>query len=145
MRKKLEELPVFLKAQELSVAVTAILALPAFVKNHTHRTQIAAALDSIQSNMSEGYEQSTDAHLASYLYRSKGSVAEVISRLKTAQRRGWIPQDACDRCVALGEEIGRMLGGWIKYLARCDWKDRGRHRAKFGQRDAGRPHATRTK
>jgi hypothetical protein len=26
-----------------------------------------------------------------------------------------------------GEEVGRMLGGWIKYLARCDFKDRGRH------------------
>jgi hypothetical protein len=28
----------------------------------------------------------------------------------------------------MGEELMRMLGGWIAYLARCDWKDRGRHR-----------------
>jgi four helix bundle protein len=131
MRKKLEELPVFSKASELSVAVTALLGRPAFIKNHKHRTQIAEALDSVLSNMSEGYEQSTDAHLASFLYTSKGSVAEVVSRLKSAKRRGWITEEECSTCTSLGEEIGRMLGGWIKYLARCDWKDRGRHEVKF--------------
>ena len=137
MGKKLEDLPVFLKACELFVAVTALLDRPAFIKNQKHRTQIAEALDSVLSNMSEGYEQSTDAHLANYLYTSKGSVAEVITRLKSAQRRGWITGGECERCVALGEEVGRMLGGWIKYLARCDWRDRGRHGAKFGPRERG--------
>ena len=64
--------------------------------------------------MSEGYEQSTDASLANYLYMSKGSAAEVVSRLKSAQRRGWVTEEECRQCAALGDEIGRMLGGWIK-------------------------------
>ena len=73
MRKKLEELPVYLKAKELEVAVVALLDRPVFVRNRKHRDQISEAVDSILSNMSEGYEQSTDASLAKYLYTSKGS------------------------------------------------------------------------
>jgi hypothetical protein len=53
-----------------------------------------------------------------------------VSRLKAAKKRGWITAEQCSACAALGEEIGRMLGGWIKYLARCDDKDRGRHGLK---------------
>jgi four helix bundle protein len=89
-------------------------------------TQIDDANASIMANIAEGFEQSTDAHVAKFLYTAKGSVAEVIARLRHAQRSGLIGPDECSRCVAMGDEIGRMLGGWIKYLARCDWKDRGR-------------------
>ena len=35
----------------------------------------------------------------------------------------------------MGEELQRMLGGWIEYLARSNWKDRGRH--GYGIRDSG--------
>jgi four helix bundle protein len=108
MRKKLEELPVYAKASEFSIAVTAILERPAFVRNHKHRTQISEALDSVLSNMSEGYELSSDAALANFLYISKGSAAEVVTRLKAARRRGWITEVDCRPCVAQGEEIGRM-------------------------------------
>ena len=72
---------------------------------------------------------------ASYFLPPKGSVAEVVDHvLRSAQRAGLIGPDECSRCAAMGDEIGRMLGGWIKYLARCDWKDRGR----FKGVDAGR-------
>src|SRR6185503_9996190 len=127
MRKPLEELPVYLKARDFTVAVTALLDRPAFVRNRKHRDQISEAVDSILANMSEGYEQSSDAGLAKYLYTSIGSTAEVVTRLTSAKRRGWITADELRPCADMGEEIGRMLGGWIKYLARCDWKDRGRH------------------
>ena len=60
----------------------------------------------------------------------KGSVAEVVTRLKSAQRRGWLTAEECARFTATGDEIGRMLGGWIKYLARCNWKDRGRFKVR---------------
>src|SRR5690242_13473061 len=126
MRKPLEELPVYLKARDFTVAVTALLARPPFVRNHKHRAQITEALDSILANMSEGYEESSDAGLANYLYTSKGSTAEVITRLQSACRRGWITREELAPLEGTGDEIGRMLGGWIKYLARCDFKDRGR-------------------
>jgi four helix bundle protein len=134
MAKKLEELPVFLKARDFSVAVTEIIERSVFGKNRRLKDQIVEANESILSNLAEGYEQSTDAALANYLYIAKGSVAEVVTRLKSAQRRGYLTADECAKQTATGDEIGRMLGGWIKYLARCDWKDRGRHNARMSKK-----------
>jgi four helix bundle protein len=129
MADRLEELPVFLKAQSFTIAVAAIIARPTFSRNRKLQDQIADANESILANMAEGFEQSTDAVLANYLYTSKGSVAEVLTRLKGAERRGWVTPQEYSQCAALGGEIQRMLGGWIKYLKRCDWKDRGRFEA----------------
>jgi four helix bundle protein len=84
MAQKLEEMSVFLKARDFSVAFTAILRRSAFDKNRKLKDQIAEANESILSNMAEGFEQSTDAAVANYLYIAKGSVAEVVTRLKSA-------------------------------------------------------------
>jgi four helix bundle protein len=130
MAYKLEEMSVFLKARDFSVAVSAIIARQAFGTNRRLKNQIAEANESILSNLAEGFEQSTDAAVANYLYIAKGSVAEVVTRLKSAQRRGCLTAEECAQCATAGDEIGRMLGGWIKYLARCDWKDRGRFKAR---------------
>jgi four helix bundle protein len=134
MPQKREQMDVFLKARDFSVAVTAIVERPVFEKNHKLKVQIAEANESILSNMAEGFEQSTDAALARYLYIAKGSVAEVVTRLKSAHRHGWLTTAECTRCATAGDEIARMLGGWIKHLARCDWKDRGRHNARISKK-----------
>ena len=132
MANTLQELPVYLKAREFHVAVAAIIARPAFGRNRKLHEQIADANESILANMEEGFEQSTDAVLANYLYTSKGSIAEVVVRLKGAERRGWLTSAEYSQCAALGAEIQRMLGGWIKYLRRCDFKDRGRFKRRLG-------------
>jgi four helix bundle protein len=80
--------------------------------------------------MSEGFEQPTDKAMEKYLFDAKASAAEVLVRLGTARRKGWITSDEFARCKNMGDEVRRMLGGWIKYLAQCDWKDRGRRRIR---------------
>ena len=126
MAQKLQELPVYQKADQFSAAVAAIIARPAFGRNRKLHAQILDANESILANMEEGFEQSTDAVLANHLYTSKGSIAEVVARLKGAVRQGWVTPAEYSQCATLGEEVQRMLGGWIKYLKRCDFKDRGR-------------------
>ena len=125
--RTLEELPAYRKANELWVAVTPLLDRPAFGRNRKAQEQISEALDSVLANMEEGFEQPTDRALEKYLFDAKGSAAELIVRLRMACRRGYIAPDEFARCQALGQELQRMLGGWIRYLARCDWKDRGRY------------------
>jgi four helix bundle protein len=128
MTRKLEELPIHRKAVEFCSSVTALLDRPAFGRNRKLHDQIDSANDSILSNMSEGFEQPTDRAVEKYLFDAKGSAAEVLARLETAQRKGCMTSEELARCKAMGGELLGMLGGWIKYLARCDWKDRGRHR-----------------
>jgi len=128
MAKKIEELPVFQKALEFCVAVTAILERPGFRKDRNLWDQISDATDSIPSNMREGFEQSSDAGFARYLFHSKGSLGEVLARLQRAHSKKYISSEELRPIVAVGEELGRMLGGFIRYLARSDFKDRGRHK-----------------
>ncbi len=127
MAKKVDELPVYQRARQLWVAVNAILDRSGFGKDRKLREQIGDANDSVPSNISEGFQQPTDKAFVRYLFDAKASAAEVLERLDQARRKRYISADECAAATALGEEVGRMLGGFIKYLSRCDWKDRGRH------------------
>jgi len=93
------------------------------------RNRYGTPFDSVLSNIPEGFEQPTDRSFALYLYRSKASAAEVRARLLIAWRRHYIDPTEYARCSSLGIELGKMLAGFIKYLKylrRCDRKDRGR-------------------
>jgi four helix bundle protein len=129
MARKLEELPVFSAAQRFCVAVTEILERSALSKDSKLYGQIDEANDSILSNMDEGFEQASDDGFAKYLYYSKGSVAEVMRRTRRAASKGWISADDVGRLHEMAEPLGKMLGGFIKYLKRSNFRDRGRFRA----------------
>jgi len=137
MAKRLEELPVYQKARAFTDAVAAIIDRPQFGRNRKLHQQIADANESILANMEEGFEQSTDAVLASHLYTSKGSIAEVVVRLRGARRRGWVAAGECADLATQGREIQRMLGGWIKYLKLCDFKNRGRFKESASKKIRG--------
>lgn len=127
MARKVEELPVYQKVTELGVAVTAILDRPGVRKDWKLRNQMSDAMDSAAANIEEGFELGTDRAFAKYLSTSKGSIGEIIGHLRRARRKGYVTAADLDRLIPAAEEIGRMLGGFIKYLRECDWKDRGRH------------------
>jgi four helix bundle protein len=126
MAAKLEDLPMYPKAVAFYRAVIAILDAPGLRRDRKLREQIADAADSILANMYEGFEQPTDAAFANYLFHSKASVAEVLGRLRLARLKHYITEEELLLRTNPGEELGRMLGGFIKYLKECDWKDRGR-------------------
>jgi four helix bundle protein len=127
MAKKLEELPIFLRASEFCALVDAILAESHVRRNRKLYDQIEDANDSVLSNMQEGFEQGTDAAFASYLVHSKGSVGEIVTRVKRARVRRLVSEEVSRTLEARGDELKRMLAGFIRYLRECDWKDRGRH------------------
>jgi four helix bundle protein len=137
MARRLEELPIHSTAHAFSAAVSALLRRPGLLKDRNLRDQISDANESVLANMAEGFEQPTDAGLARYLFVSKGSVAEVLQRLRLAQLKGYIRAADLRRCTDMGDELSRMLGGWIRYLAGCNWKDRGRHSVALKFRDKG--------
>ena len=127
MAHKIEELPIYAKVVEFWTAVNALLDKPQLRNNRDLHEQISRANDSIPSNMVEGFEQGTDRAFANFLTHSKGSLAEVLSRLKQAYFKKCITADELECRFVVGDELGKMLGGFIKYLRRCDWRDRGSH------------------
>ncbi|HJR58908.1 MAG TPA: four helix bundle protein [Vicinamibacterales bacterium] len=127
MAKKLDELPLYGRVTEFGVAVTEILDSPGLRKDWNLRRQLADATASIAANIEEGFEQGTDRAFARYVTIAKGSLGEVIGHLKRAQREGRLGAAEVEALVSKALELGRMCGGFIKYLHRCDWRDRGRY------------------
>jgi four helix bundle protein len=127
MAHTLEELPLYSKVLEFWYAVTEILKTPRLRKDRKLYEQIESANDSIDANMKEGFEQPTDAAFGNFVFTSKGSTAEVIARMKEAHRKKHITDEQLAEIVALGEPLGKMMGGFIKYLAASGFTDRGRH------------------
>lgn len=123
--KNIQEFQVWHNAKAFGVAVNAILGRPTFSKDFDLRNQIRNALDSVTSNMEEGFEQPTDRAFAKYLYTSKGSTAEVCGRLRLACERQHLSEPELRALIESGDEILRMTTGLIKYLHRSNRKDRG--------------------
>ncbi len=127
MADKIEELPIYPKVIAFWVAVNALLEKPRLRSDRDLHGQISRANSSIPSNMVEGFEQGTDRAFANFLTHSKASLAEVLLRLKQAYFKNHITKDELDAAATAGETLGKMLGGFIKYLRRTDWRDRGSH------------------
>jgi four helix bundle protein len=141
MAKRIEDLPIFPKAMAFWVAVHAILDRPRLRRDRKLHDQINDANDSIPSNMREGFEQSSDDGFANFLVYSKGSTAQVFTRLHEARLKEYITQPELRQRVEMGEEPGRMLGGFIKYLRRSGFKNRGSHRNTNGTNPDEQPPA----
>src|SRR5688572_24280130 len=127
MAHTLEELPLYLEVQKFWLATSAILTAPGLRKDHKLREQIESANDSIDANMKEGFEQPTDAAFANFVFTEKGSLAEVLTRSRQACEKGHITLQQVADLEALGKPLGKMMGGFIKYLHASGFTDRGRH------------------
>jgi four helix bundle protein len=127
MADRIEDLPIYPKVTQFWDAVNAILENPKLRSDRHLHSEIARANTSIPSNMVEGFEQSPDRAFANFLTHSKGSLAEVLLRLKQAYFKTYITADQLAPITSSGEELAKMLGGFIKYLRRSDFRDRGSH------------------
>ena len=130
MAQKLNELRVYLEAQAFWESVNALLERPGYRRDRKLWDQTSSANDSITANISEGFEQPTDAAFAKYLFHSKGSLAEVVARLREARSKGYFTQPELMDLVSAGESLSRSLGAFIRYLDNCGWKDRGRFKSR---------------
>ncbi len=80
--------------------------------------QIKRAVDLISANIAEGCGRRTKKELVHFLFIAMGSAFELESRLLSARRRGFIPDDACiNRTI----EIKKILWGLIRAVngGRC--------------------------
>ena len=111
MAHKVEELPIHTKVVAFWRAINATLEHSKLRRDSEAYEQISRANDSIPSNLVEGFEQSTDKSFANFVGYSKGSLAEVLKRLRKAYYRRLVTADELRTHLEAGEELGKMLGG----------------------------------
>jgi four helix bundle protein len=89
MAQRVEDLKVWQRARQFCVAVNAIIGRPGFQRDRRLRDQLSDAVDSVISNIAEGFTHPSDRAFARYLFISKASNAEARTRLLVACDKGY--------------------------------------------------------
>jgi four helix bundle protein len=111
-----EDLEVWQKARQLSKVIYEKTIEGSFVKDYSLRDQINRSSGSIMDNIAEGFERDGRQEFIQFLSYSKGSSGETRSQLYRALDRGHITKEEFTDLSKQTKEIGKSLGGFIKYL-----------------------------
>ena len=89
-----------------------------FGRDYSLRDQVRRAATSVLLNIAEGFERGNRKEFRHFVEIAKASCGEVRAGLLIAYDIGYLSKDVFEALSADGEELGRMLGGLRKALAR---------------------------
>jgi four helix bundle protein len=107
--KCFEDLIVWQKSRDLSVAIYRLTGNGAFARDYGLRDQIRPAAVSVMSNIAEGFGRYSRNELRQFLFVARGSVSEVRCQLYLARELEYVSPQEHDRLHELCLEIARML------------------------------------
>ena len=81
-------------------------------------SQARRAAASVSANIAEGYGRQSSVSYAQFLKIARGSLKELETHLWLAERVGVAQPDSCAGALAQSDELGKMLSGLIKAVAR---------------------------
>ena len=121
---RFEDIDAWQKASSLTARVHVLTAKGSDSRDYAFVWQIRTGAISVMSNIAEGFEREGTKAIVNFLSLAKGSAAEVRTLLYAALDIGY-----CDR-AKFGElsfsatEIGRMIGGLMRYLCQSEMRSR---------------------
>ena len=113
-----EKLDVWQKAIEFVVAIYK--ATEGFPKDERFGliSQLRKAAVSIPANIAEGAARTSPKECAYFLSNSQGSTSEVETELLIAYRLRYIANPEYERLMSTLDDVGRMLSGLTRHLAK---------------------------
>ena len=84
-------------------------------------SQLRRAAVSVPSNIAEGQGRKGDGEFKHFLRLSLGSLMEVETQIIISKRLGYLEPSAAETVLRDTAELGRIMNGLIKSLAR-DWR-----------------------
>ena len=118
MYKRFEDLPVYQTAAELTECIYSLIAGSAIQQDFSFKDQLRKATLSITNNIAEGFERDSNNEFRYFLRVAKGSAGEVRSMLLIAHRLEYISDQQLSQFNSNLEDIGRQIGGFLRYLQR---------------------------
>ena len=106
-----EKLEVWQKAIELTDAVYNFTRPFPNEERFGLTSQMRRCSVSVASNIAEGSGRGSTPDFARFVEIAYGSLMELITQLKIANRQGFLPNAAYDEAYSKSETIGRMLSG----------------------------------
>ena len=124
-----EEIQSWQKARELTKVIYKTTRAKEFSDDYDLKKQIRRASDSIMANIAEGFERGGTNEFVNFISIAKGSSGEMQSHLYVALDQEYITQDVFDKLYNEYKSVGKMLGSFMNYLNKSDFKG-----AKFQNR-----------
>ncbi|HWA12918.1 MAG TPA: four helix bundle protein [Burkholderiales bacterium] len=109
------DLEVWKKSRAMAINVYGLTDKGALARDFGLKDQMRRAAVSICSNIAEGNERGTDRDTVRFLQIAKGSSAELLAQADIAAAVGYLTQEESEKLTEDCKEVGRMLGGLIKY------------------------------
>jgi four helix bundle protein len=114
---RFEDIKVWQEARQLvKLVYNAIAANKDFIKDFRLANQIQASAVSTMANIAEGFSRQSRKEFIQFLYISKGSAAEIQSRLYVALDLNYIGLDQFEEIYDKAEKVSRMISNFLKYL-----------------------------
>ncbi len=107
--RQFEELTVWQKSKDLSLAIYRVTAESRFAGDHDLRRQIRRAAVSVMSNIAEGFERYSRTEFKHFLSIASGSASEVRSQLHLARELSYIAEHDFRSIYDSCAEVSRML------------------------------------
>ena len=114
--KSFEEMDIWIDARKLAKEIYQLTYADNFSRDFSLKDQIRRSSSSAMDNVAEGFDRDGTKEFIHFLTISKGSLAETKSQLYRAFDLKYITKEEFDNCYKLSNKIGKMIGGFIKYL-----------------------------
>ncbi|HQT91380.1 MAG TPA: four helix bundle protein [Candidatus Kryptobacter bacterium] len=116
-RFSFEDLDVWQRSVDFSnLVINLVDSLDSDRKHFRLIGQLEAAVTSIPMNIAEGKGRFSKKEFVQFLYIARGSLFETITLLEIFRRQRWISDTMCEKVLADGEQIGKMLSGLINSI-----------------------------
>lgn len=120
--EKFEDIKSWQLARKVTKKIYKLSKVGEFARDFGLRDQIRRSSVSIMSNIAEGFEREGNKEFINFLTIAKASCAESRSQLYVALDQDYLTQKQFDEIYRELNEIGNLLGGFIKYLKNSDIK-----------------------
>jgi len=115
-----EDIAAWKKGRELAKALYQETSSRVFAKDFALWDQIGRSAVSIMANIAGGFERGGDKEFRQFLAMAKGSIGELKSHLYIAADAGFLSREKFTQYYQLASEIGKLLGGLMRYLTASD-------------------------
>lgn len=112
--KTFKELTVWQKSHELVLLVYKVCVQYPKFEEFGLASQSRRCAVSIPSNIAEGFKRKHRADSIHFYNISEGSLEELKYQILLAKDLGYISVNQYNEIIALADEVGKLLYGWIK-------------------------------
>lgn len=112
--QKFEDIIGWQKSQDFAVDIYGVFHE---LKDYGFKDQICSAVVSVSNNIAEGFDRSSEADFARFVYIALSSCSEVKSMIYLAFKLNYISEEEMNELLEKANEISKILRGLIKSLS----------------------------